>query len=220
MVEAAAVLEAGGRLEGGHHKVLQERALANRLPCVTFQGSSPDAEVSAEVSAEVVEGVLRSLLCGGLRDDVFAVWMEHVPRRVLPSPATEAGITAVIEALEPVAREMNGRIDSVDVNNPVEYQQFVHRYFGAWTPVRRTRLPRVCLETLSKRRRVLCNGEPMYQVSSVIRVQDRDGDHFYGIPERDYAWTIPVLDVDSFATEGEFAQLEGMVQLDLVYESC
>jgi len=210
MVEAAAVLEAGGDLTG-HHTALHERALANRLPCVSFHGSSPT----------VVEEVLRSLLSGGLSDDVFTVWMEHVPRRVLPSPATEAGIASVIEALGPVACEMNRRIDSVDVNNPVEYQHFVRRYFGAWTPVRRTRLPRVCLETLYQRRRVLCKGEPMYQVSSVIRVQDRDGDHFYGIPERNYAWTIPVIVVDTFATEGGGrARLEGMVQLDLVYESC
>ena len=211
MVEAAAVLESGGDLTG-HPTALHERALTGQLPRVVFHRGS---------CSTVVEEVLRSLLSGGLSDDVFAVWREHipVPRRLLFSPATEAGIASVIEALAPIADEMNRCIDSVDVNNPVEYQQFVRRYFGAWTPYRRERLPRVCLETLYQRRRVLCKGELMYQVSSVIRVQDVKGDHFYGIPTRDYAWTIPVLDVDAFATEGG-GRLEGMVQLDLVYESC
>ena len=186
MVEAAAVVDAGGRL-GDEHGTLQERVVANRLPGITM-------EASTTTGSGVVEGVFKSLLCSGLRDDVFTGLMDYFSRRVALVPATPADLDAVLHALEPVAQEINGK------------KRLCIESSG-------TPMPRICPDMLLKPHRVsCCNGEAMYRVSTIVRDHSGDG----GYTTDRYAWTLPCVYVDGFATASSTPRIEEMIRFDLL----
>jgi hypothetical protein len=193
IVEANAILDAGDTMDTCPTP-LRERAVkaVSQMPRIMGVGMAE-------------KGVWTSVW-RNLQDDVFTDLLEYFPRppRFLSfSRATDADLLSLKKAWEPWVCEMNDRHQSVDIHNPMEYSRLVRQYFGIWTPYRRERLPRIDLDLLDKKLVVYCNREAMYRVSAVITAHDREGDCFYNLPEREFAWTIPVVDVDRCSTEGE-----------------
>ena len=206
IVEANAIVEAGGDLEKYPHAMRQSR---DPLPSIIMNESS-------STQTKIQEEVWKHLLDRDFRDDLFMLFMENFSLRLHPFPATDADITNIIKSLKRIVCKKNRELESVNTKNPIGYDWFVRRYFGGWLPKHSKNIPSICLENLFERQIVWNrNQEPMYCLSSVITVYDRYGDHMYKMPERDYAWTIPVHVVNTFSTPGkEDVWSEDMIRLE------
>uniref|UniRef100_A0A6C0D1P7 Uncharacterized protein n=1 Tax=viral metagenome TaxID=1070528 RepID=A0A6C0D1P7_9ZZZZ len=208
MIEANAIVEAGGDLETFAHTIRQQEDHVP-LPCIIMNESSSSPTT-------IQEEVWKHLLDHDFRDDMFMAFMENFPRRLEPFPATDSDITNIIKVLRRLVFKKNRELESVNTKNPIRYDWFVRRYFGGWLPCQSKKIPLICLENLFERQLVLNrNREAMYRLSTVITVHDRYGDHMYKMPERDYAWTIPVHVVNSFSISGkEDIWSEDMIRLE------
>jgi hypothetical protein len=175
MVEATAVMDAGGDPETLGHAVF----------CGRVVDTMPSVVTAVEARNTVRASVIASVVAKEWKDDLFASLTEYFPRSLPPSLRPEDSTEDVVRALSPLTQHINSAARSSTMAKYCDYD------YGL------IRLPRVCPTTVTKKRRVFCKGtkEAMYRLSAIVRKRGTD---LYHDADAYFAWTVPVAYVDAF----------------------